>query len=134
MPTLVTAPSLSSSAIDLWKEVRRDDLAWKHRSLSELLIALLEQQCGRFGVEVTSPRDYDERGGHITIRHSGAGSITEALLANGVVSSFRKPDWIRFGLQALALSHEDLWIAVARLRKVLETDLWRDPKFAKVSV
>jgi hypothetical protein len=37
-------------------------------------------------------------------------------------------------LQALALSHEDLWIAVSRLRSVLEGDVWRDPKFAKVSV
>jgi kynureninase len=123
-----------SAAIDLWREVGRENLAWKHRSLSELLIGLLEQECAQFGVQVTSPRDYEERGGHVTIRHPGAGSITEALLANGVVSSFRKPEWIRFGLQALALSHEDVWIAVARLRKVLETELWRDPKFAKVSV
>jgi kynureninase len=48
--------------------------------------------------------------------------------------SFRKPDWIRFGLQALALSHEDLWVAVERLRSVLETERWRDPRFARVSV
>ena len=130
----IIANEAMGAAIDLWKEVRREDLAWKHRSLSELLIALLEQECGRFDVQVTSPRDYDQRGGHITIRHPGAGSITEALLANGVVSSFRKPDWIRFGLQPLALSHEDLWIAVSRLRAVLEGDVWRDPKFAKVSV
>jgi kynureninase len=130
----IIANEAMASAIDLWKEVRRDDLGWKHRSLSELLIALLEQECARFGVQVTSPRVYDERGGHITIRHPGAGSITEALLASGVVSSFRKPDWIRFGLQALALSHEDLWVAVARLRNVLETERWRDPQFAKVSV
>jgi kynureninase len=130
----IIANEAMAAAIDLWKEVRREDLAWKHRSLSELLVGLLEQECARFGVQVTSPRNYDARGGHITIRHPGAGSITEALLANGVVSSFRKPDWIRFGLQALALSHEDLWLAVSRLRKVLEAELWRDPKFAKVSV
>jgi kynureninase len=130
----IIANEAMSAAIDVWRDVRRDDLAWKHRSLSDLLIDLLEQECAQFGVQVTSPREYDERGGHVTIRHPGAGSITEALLANGVVSSFRKPDWIRFGVQALALSHEDLWLAVSRLRKVLETELWRDPKFAKVSV
>jgi kynureninase len=70
----------------------------------------------------------------VTIRHAGGGSVTEALLACGVVSSFRKPDWIRFGVQPLELSHQDLWVAVARLRKVLETDAWRDPKFAAVSI
>ncbi len=122
------------AAIDIWRDVRRDDLAWKHRSLSELLIALLEQECAGFGVRVTSPPDYDERGGHVTFSHPGAGSITEALLANGVVSSFRRPDSIRFGLSPVALSHEDVWVAVARLRKVLEAAIWRDPKFDEVSV
>lgn len=130
----ILANEAMAAAIDLWKEVKREDLAWKHQSLSELLITLLEQECARFGVEVTSPRNYDERGGHVTIRHEGAGSVTEALLASGVVSSFRNPDWIRFGVQPLALSHEDLWIAVARLRSVLERERWRDPEFANVSM
>ncbi len=122
------------AAIDIWRDLRPADLAWKHRSLSELLIGLLEQECGRHGVRVTSPRDYNQRGGHVTFSHPGAGSITEALLANGVVSSFRRPDSIRFGVSPVALSHEDLWVAVARLRKVLEAAIWRDPKFDKVSV
>jgi kynureninase len=130
----ILANEAMAAAIDLWKEVKREDLAWKHRSLSDVLVALLEQECANFGVDVTSPRNYNERGGHVTIRHEGAGSVTEALLASGVVSSFRKPDWIRFGVQPLALSHEDVWIAVRRLRQVLESEAWRDARFAKVSI
>lgn len=130
----ILANEAMAAAVDLWKDVKREDLAWKHRSLSDLMIALLEQECARFGLEVTSPRNYEERGGHVTIRHEGAGSVTEALLASGVVSSFRKPDWIRFGVQPLALSHEDLWIAVERLRQVLETQAWRHPRFTKISL
>lgn len=130
----IIANEAMAAAVDIWRDVHCEDLAWKHRSLSELLVALLEQECAAQGVHVTSPPDYDQRGGHITFSHPGAGSVTEALLANGVVSSFRKPDSIRFGLSAPALGHEDVWIAVARLRDVLESGVWREAKFQKVSV
>lgn len=130
----ILANEAMAAAVDVWREVKPADLAWKHRSLSETLLALLDEQCGALGVTVTSPRNYDERGGHVTFSHPGAGAVTEALLAHGVVSSFRRPDSIRFGLAPLALSHEDLWHAVARLRAVLESGIWREPRFQKVSV
>lgn len=130
----ILANEAMAAAVDIWREVKPADLAWKHRSLSETLVALLDEQCGALGVTVTSPRNYDERGGHVTFSHPGAGAVTEALLAHGVVSSFRRPDSIRFGLAPLALSHEDLWHAVARLRAVLESGVWREEQFRKVSV
>src|SRR5262249_11034642 len=61
----ILANEAMSAAIDIWRDVKREDLAWKHRSLSELTTALLEQECGKFGVRVTSPLAYDEQGGHI---------------------------------------------------------------------
>jgi kynureninase len=130
----ILANEAMSAAVDIWRDVKREDLAWKHRSLSGLTIALLDQECGKFGLRVTSPRDYDEQGGHVGFSHFGAGSVSEALLAHGVVSSFRKPDVIRFGISPVAISHEDVWVAVSRLRDVLETEVWREPRFAKVSV
>jgi kynureninase len=50
------------------------------------------------------------------------------------VGSFRKPGVVRFRLGPLYLSHEDCWIAVQRLREILETEIWREPRFQKVSV
>lgn len=130
----IIANEVMSAAADLWKMIRPEDLGAKHRSLSELLVQLLQQRCSPLGVKVTSPGDYEQRGGHLTFSHPGAGSVTEALLAHGVVSSFRKPDSIRFGLSPMALSHEDLWVAVDRLTQVLESGVWKEPRFAKVSV
>jgi kynureninase len=130
----ILADEAMAAAVDIWREVKPADLGWKHRSLSETLVALLEEQCGTLGVRLTSPRSYDERGGHVTFSHPGAGAVTEALLAHGVVSSFRRPDSIRFGLSPLALGHEDLWNAVARLRGVLESGVWRESRFQKVSI
>jgi kynureninase len=129
----ILANEAMSAAVDIWRDVKREDLAAKHRSLCELLVALLDQECGKLGVHVTSPRNYDEQGGHVGFSHPGGGSVSEALLAHGVVSSFRKPDVIRFGISPVALSHEDIWVAVSRLRHVLEKEVWREPRFSKVS-
>lgn len=103
--------------------VEREERAARERAMEVLELCALADKAGELAGRLS--------GGQ---QHAGAGSVTVALLASGVVSSFRKPDWIRFGVQPLALSHEDLWVAVARLRKVLETAMWRDPKFDKVSV
>jgi kynureninase len=130
----ILANEALSAAIDIWRDVKRDDVAAKHRALSQLTIALLDQECARYGVRITSPRNYDEQGGHVGFGHEGAGAVSEALLEHGVVSSFRKPDVVRFGLSPLALGHEDVWVAVSRLRHVLDTEVWREPRFAKVAV
>lgn len=130
----VIADELMAGAFDIWREVRTADLVAKHRSLSETLKTLLEQECGDLGVAIDSPADYARQGGHIAFRHEHGGPLSEALLAAGVVGSFRKPGVVRFGLGPLYLSHEDCWIATQRLKKILETETWREPKYQRVSV
>jgi kynureninase len=139
MPLITgTMPVLQNKAMEaaaeIWSGIQPADLAWKHRSLSTTLVTLIEQQCGALAAQVVSPRDYERQGGHVAVRCPGGGAVCEALLAARVVSSFRKPDILRFGLSAVGLSHVDLWEAVARLRTILAEERWRDPRFAVVSV
>ncbi len=132
-PTVV-ANEVFSAAAAILRNVQPPDLFAKHRSLSDLTKKLLAQECAAFGIEVVSPLDYDRQGGHIAFRAPGAGAVTEALLAAGVVSSFRRPEQIRFGLGPLYLSHQDIWTAISRLKDIMEQELWRAPEFQKVSV
>ncbi len=132
MPVLQNAVMETAAAI--WAGVKPGNLAWKHESLSVTLCTLLAEQCGALGVRLVSPDDYARRGGHVAFSSPGGGSTCEALLADGVVASFRAPDVIRFGLSAATLSHAELWQAVARLRVILAEERWRDPRFAAVSV
>lgn len=132
MPVLQNA--VMETAAHIWSGVSRADLACKHQSLSVTLCRLLDEQCAGFGVRLSSPADYAQRGGHVAFSCPGGGLVCEALLADGVVASFRAPDVIRFGLSALTLSHADLWQAVARLRSILADGRWRQPRFASVSV
>jgi kynureninase len=132
--TAVMANVALMAAADIWRSVDPASMARKHQSLSELLVALLDERCSEYGLRINSPRNYSARGAHLTFSHPGAGRIVQALLERGVVSSFRKPDAIRFGLSPLALSHEDIWLAVDRLSGVLRSELWREPRFEVESV
>jgi kynureninase len=126
--------AVMETAATIWAQVDPKDLARKHRSLSETLCTLLAEQCGPLGVKLASPADYESRGGHVAFSCPGGGPVCEALLAEGVVGSFRAPDVIRFGLSALTLTHAELWDAVTVLKNILAEERWRDPRFAQVSV
>lgn len=130
----VIANEVFNCAAEIWRDVPAPLLWAKHKALGNLMIDLLEQECGSLGITVNTPRDYNNRGGHIGFSHEGAGQLCEALLEAGVVGSFRKPNALRFGLGALYLSYFDVWDTVARLKDILETERWRDPKYQKVSV
>jgi kynureninase len=130
----VIANEIFSCAVDIWRDVDAAEMSAKHKSLSQTAIALLEQECGDLGVEVMSPKNYDEQGGHIAFSHTGAGAVSEALFDRGMICSFRKPDSLRLGLSPLYHRHEDLWQAIALLKDVLHTGAWRDPRFARVAI
>lgn len=131
---MVGANSLAQCAAEVYSQYKPADLWARHQSLSDFFIVSVEALCRHLGVEVTSPRDYNQRGGHVSLKAPGAGRVVQALIDVKVVSSFRKPDSIRFGISPLALTHLDIYESVQRLRDVLEKEAWKDPKYANVSV
>jgi kynureninase len=130
----VIANAAWSAAAALWRQVDPLDMDARHRSLSDLLVRLLEQECAGLGIEVGSPREHACRGGHVAVRLTVADADVDALgqtlVADKVVVSTRKPDSLRFGIHPLVTRHEELWQAVQRLRRILETGRWRDPGFS----
>jgi kynureninase len=131
---MVGANELASAMLEVWPHVNPQKLWKKHESLTGLLIALLEQECGDLGVEVLSPLDPSRRGGHVSFLAPGAGSVVEALIDEGVIASFRKPASIRFGISPLVIRHIDVFNAVAKLRSILSAGIWKRPQYAEVSV
>jgi kynureninase len=96
--------------------------------LFDLFAELMAERCPE--LRCISPRDPDRRGSHISFAHPHAFEICQALIDAEVIGDFRSPDVIRFGLTPLYLGFEDIWSAVERLRDILETARWRDPRFA----
>ncbi|MCF4099169.1 aminotransferase class V-fold PLP-dependent enzyme [Maritalea mediterranea] len=131
---MVGANQIAHCAAQIYQKYAPKDIWARHESLSNFFIEALQKSCGELGVEIASPLDYDQRGGHVTFKAPGAGHVVEALIDAKVVSSFRKPDAIRFGLSPVSLTHAQIAEAVGRLQKILKEEIWRDPKYANVSV
>ena len=102
----------------------------KSVALFDLFARLVEERCSGHGLECISPSDPDRRGSHISYRHPHAFELCQALIDAGVIGDFRAPDVIRFGITPLYLGYEDIWEAVQRIRTILESGSWRDPRFA----
>lgn len=108
-----------------------DAIREKSLALTDLFIALVEDRCAGHGLTLASPRNGLERGSQVSVAHPTHGyEIMQALIARGVVGDFRAPDILRFGFTPLYTRFVDVWDAVDRLRGVLDSGEWRDPRFA----
>jgi len=129
-----TPPMLSliglESGIESFDGVDMGQVWAKSIALFDLFADLVEERCAGHGLECISPRDPERRGSHISFSHPYAFELCQALIAADVVGDFRAPDVIRFGLTPLYLGFEDIWTGVERMRVILESGSWRDPRFA----
>ena len=127
-----TPPILGLAALEAgigaFEGVTIGQLWAKSIRLFDLFRALVEERCP--ALTCISPVEPERRGSHISFSHPHAFELCQALIAEGVVGDFRAPDVIRFGLTPLYLGFEDVWTAVERIADVLETERWRDPRFA----
>jgi kynureninase len=127
-----TPPILGLAALEAGVEsfagADMDALWAKSVALFDLFLELVEGHCPELAC--ISPREPERRGSHISFRHPHAFEICQALIEDEVIGDFRAPDVIRFGLTPLYLGFEDVWTAVERLRAILDTGRWREPRFA----
>ncbi len=128
-----TQPILSFSALDaaldLWDGVDMAALRAKSVALCESFIALVERDCGQYGLTLASPREAERRGSQVSFRHPEGYAIMQALIARGVIGDFRAPDVLRFGFAPLYIRHVDVVDAVAILHNILATGSWDTPEF-----
>lgn len=129
-----TQPILSlralKGALDIWDEVDMAALREKSLGLTDLFIALAEERCAAYGLELESPREREKRGSQVSFRHPHAYEIMQALIARDVIGDFRAPSTMRFGFTPLYLRYADVWRAVEILEEILRTGAWQDARFA----
>ena len=116
----------------------------KSLALTDLYIALVDDLPDALGVGVLTPREHARRGSQVSLTlapplHEAAYAVVQALIARGVIGDFRAgvpgeleahPHIMRFGFTPLYLSFTQVFDAVAHLREVLETQEWRQERFA----
>jgi kynureninase len=127
-----TPPMLSliglECGLDTFDGVTLERLWSKSAMMFEVFHGLMEQRCPQ--LQCVTPRLPEQRGSHISFAHPNAFEICQALIAADVIGDFRAPDVIRFGLTPLYLGFEDIWHGVDRLAAIMQSESWRDPKYA----
>ena len=106
------------TGVELTAEAGIDAIRAKSILLTDFAIEILDSWQAGLEVQVASPRDSAQRGGHVTIRRPGFREVTSALWARGVIPDFRAPDGIRIGLSPLSTSFVELYDAMEVIRAV----------------
>ena len=90
--------------------------------LTEYLITLADAWLVPLGCSLASPRDPARRGSHVTVHHRRARQLCQALAARGVITDYRAPDRVRYGLAPIYTRFTDVWDAIAETRHLLQTE------------
>jgi kynureninase len=94
----------------------------KGRRMTGLLVDLADEWLAPLGFEVASPRDPDRRGSHISLQHDDAWRICRAYIETAkVIPDFRAPDRLRLGPAPLTTRYIEVWEAMDRLRRLVES-------------
>jgi kynureninase len=125
----VVSMSLLETAIEIVARAGMERLRAKSVEMTDLLIALVEQECAGNGLKLATPRNSAERGSHVIFAHPEGYAVVQALKARGVIGDFRAPNFIRLGIAPLYLSYVELWDAVQRFKTVMAAHEWDKPAF-----
>ncbi|MGH9110789.1 MAG: kynureninase [Acidimicrobiales bacterium] len=99
-----------------------DRLRSKGMALTSLLVELADAWLTPLGFSLASPRDPERRGSHVALAHPDGRRIAQALVeVAGVVPDFRAPDRLRLGPAPIATRFVDVWDAMDRIRRLVET-------------
>lgn len=91
----------------------------KSIALTEYALELVRELLVPLGVEIGSPQDSAERGGHIIIDHPRFESMVERLRDKGVIPDFRAPQGLRLGLSPLSTSFREVCVGIGVIRDEL---------------
>jgi kynureninase len=125
----VLALSALEAALEAFDGVSVATLRARSLELTDLFIALVEERLqGVF--RIVTPRERDRRGSQVSLRHSQAYGVVQALIARDVIGDFRDPDIARFGFAPLYNTTDDVRLAVDRLEAVMANEEYADPAYS----
>ncbi|WP_322723933.1 kynureninase [Streptomyces spongiae] len=128
-----TPPILSllalEAALTAFEGVGMEQVRAKSLSLTGFFMDCADTLLDGLGFTVVTPREPHRRGSQVALRHPDAYPLVRALAARGVIGDMRAPDLLRFGVNALYVSHRDMLTAVRHLRQAVTQGEHRDPRF-----
>jgi len=124
--------AISEVGLDMFLRADLQEIRKKSLKLCDLFIQLIEQRLSGYGFEIVTPKEHGKRGSQVSISSENGFPIMQAVIDAGVIGDFRAPDIMRFGFTPLYVSYVNVWDAVERLVKIMETDAWDKPEFKQI--
>ena len=115
------------SGVELTLEAGIDAIRDKAETLTAFLVELHDERLAPLGFRLNTPRDPASRGGHVSLGHDDAWQLCRGLIERAdVIPDFRPPDTVRLGFAPLYSRFVDVWDAVDRLARLVETGEYRE--------
>ncbi|MGB1291966.1 MAG: kynureninase, partial [Pseudoalteromonas sp.] len=114
-----------------WQDVSILQVRKKSIALADIFTQLIQSQSCLADLRLRSTNDSQQRGSQLAFAHDNAFAICQALIEKGVIADFRAPNILRFGFTPLYNSFEDIWNAVTILAEVVQSHLYKEPRFNK---
>jgi kynureninase len=137
-PPLLSMKALEP-ALEILVEAGIDRLRAKSVLQTEYLIFLSDQWLRPLGFSLGSPRQAEQRGSHVSLRHPEGYRITRALIespppAVKVIPDFRTPDNIRLGVTPLYTTCVEIHRALDRIRTIVQDEIYARYPLEKLAV
>ncbi len=105
--------------VALIDEAGVDAVRAKSVALTSYAVELADAWLAPLGVQLTSPRDSAERGGHVTLTHPRMREVVATLWERDIIPDYRDPDGLRVGLSPLSTSFAEVESGLAAVRDLL---------------
>jgi len=123
----IASPSLMGlrcikTSFEMIEEAGIAEIEKKAAQGTAMMIELYEQWLAPLGFTLNTPRNHNQRGGHISLVHPEAEKIAIALrkFAN-VIPDYRVPNSIRVAISPLATSYAEVYDGFQRIRDLVST-------------
>ena len=123
----IASPSLMGlrcikTSFEMIEEAGIAEIEKKAARGTAMMIELYEQWLAPLGFTLNTPRNHNQRGGHISLVHPEAEKIAIALrkFAN-VIPDYRVPNSIRVAISPLATSYVEVYDGFLRIRDLVST-------------
>ena len=123
-PPVISISGLEPS-LDMVLEAGIGSLRQKSVAQGDYLIALARQWLQKHGFRMGSPELSEKRGSHVALKHAEGYRICRALSdpdkgTHVVIPDFREPNNIRLGITPLYTTFEEIFLAMAQLKEIME--------------
>jgi kynureninase len=120
----VLALTALHAALDAFDGTSMEALQAQSLALTDAFIHGVDTRLARHGFTLASPRDRQQRGSHVSLRHAKGYGVMQALAQRQLIGDFRMPDFMRFGFAPLYNTFDDVQALIDAIDQIMRDASW----------